>query len=387
MNFHKKINVRRLSIPIVLAIAGQFFITPAWANYTATISVNGVAITTATSNSTPANVTVPSDNSVDAADAIRVTLSAIAPGATVSVVANNALIVGALSTNLTPVRANVGSPIQNITSGVTTAEFYVYTTTTTLASFTITSGSTNNTYYLRGTPGPAYNLDVNLPKTGYVSSYGKLPIKVTDVFGNPVSGVTPTISAIGLTSSAASATDANGGSEASITYPATAGAAAIQVTIPAVSVIGFLAPKSIQSSIISIVNLEDLLADEKSARAAEKAAYDAEVVRLNKLAADTKLANDKLASDAKIASDKAIADAKALQAAAESALASLKTSSEARIAELNLSIAKLNSDISTLKTSITTAIAATSAIDKKYKALVAKYNALAKKYKQPTIKP
>lgn len=409
MYLRKVLGSRRLGLIGSLAIAAQFLVTPAWANYTATISVNGVAITTATSNSTPANVTIPSDNSVDAADAVRVALSAIAPGATVSVVANNALIVGALSTNLTPVRANAGVATQSITSGVTTAEFFVYTTTTSLASFTISSGSTTSTFFLRGTAGPAYNLQATLPTTGYASTYGKLALKVTDAFGNAVSGVTPTVSAIGLTATAAPATDATGASEVSITYPTTAGAAAIQVSITATSVTGLAAPKSTLSSIITIVNLEQLLTDEKALRAVEKTAYEAEIAKLAKAAVDTKAITDKAAADAKAAADKAladakaatdkaaadakaladkaVADAKALQTQAETALATLKTSTDAKIAELNASITKLNTEITALKTSVTTATAATAALDKKYKALVAKYNTLAKRYKQPTIKP
>jgi hypothetical protein len=398
MYIRKFLGLRKLGLIGSLAIAAQFLVTPAWASYTATISVNGVAITTATSNSTPANVTLPSDNSVDAADAVRVALSAIAPGATVSVVANNALIVGALSTNLTPIRANAGVATQSITSGVTTAEFYVYTTTTSLASFTISSGSTTNTYFLRGTAGPAYNIQAALPTTGYASTYGKLALKVTDPFGNAVSGVTPIVSAIGLTATAASATDATGTSEVSITYPTTAGAAAIQVSITATSVTGLAAPKSTLSSIITILNLEQLISDEKALRAAEKTSYEAEIAKLAKAAVDTKAITDKAAADAKALADKAVADAKALadkavadakalQTQAETALATLKTSTDAKIAEMNASITKLNTDITALKTSITTATTATAAVDKKYKALVAKYNTLAKRYKQPTIKP
>lgn len=373
----RKLSAYRLfGLIVATALAAPFYATPVWANYTASLSVNGVAITTASSNSTPANVTVPSDNSVDAADAVRVTLSAIASGSTISVVANNALIVGALSSNLNPVRASAGVSTQAITSGVTTAEFFVYTTTTSLASFTISSGSTTNTYFLKGSAGPAYNLEADLPKTGYASTYGKLSLKVTDAFGNPVSGVTPTVSAIGLTATAAPATDATGSSEISVTYPTIAGAAAIQVAISATSVTGFVAPKSLLSSIISIVNLETLLSEEKIARAAEKAAFEAEIARVVKSAAE-----------AKAASDKAAADAKALQTQAESALATLKTTTDAKIAELNSSITKLNSELAALKTSLLSATESKVAIDKKYKALVTKYNSLAKRFKQPTIKP
>jgi len=381
---------------------------------------------------------------VDAGDAVRISITGIEAGASVTVAASNALIVGALSTNLLPVRANAGTS-QSVTTGVATAELFVYTTSTALASFTVTSGSTANTYYLKASAGPAYNIESTLPTKGYVSTYSTLPLKITDVFGNAVVGTVPTVSAIGFTASAAPATDVDGNSQIDLTYPKTAGSAALQVSIAATNVTGLTAAKARLSSIISIVDLEaqltaekSLLVSEKTAFDAEvarlkklaedaktaydaevarltklaadtkistdkdaavakaladkaaadaKTAYDAEVARLTKLAADTKAATDKAAADAKTAADKAISDATALQTQAEASLASLRTTSEAKVTELNSVITKLNTDVTSLNAKLSAATAATAAIDVKYKALVKKYNTLAKKYKQPTIKP
>lgn len=108
MNFRNGFVPRILGAAGTLALIAQFFATPAWASYSAEISVNGVVTTTATSSTTPAIVSVPFDNSVDAGDAVRISITGIEAGASVTVAASNALIVGALSTNLLPVRANAG---------------------------------------------------------------------------------------------------------------------------------------------------------------------------------------------------------------------------------------------------------------------------------------
>lgn len=348
MNLRKGFGFRALLVAGGLALLSQFVATPAWASYSAEISVNGVVTTTATSNTTPAIVSVPFDNSIDAADAVRISITGIEAGASVSVVASNALLVSALSTNLLPVRANAGTS-QSTLTGVASAELFVYSTSTALASFTVTSGSTANTYYLRATAGPAYNIETTLPTTGFISSYSTLSLKVTDAFGNAVVGALPNVTAIGLTASAAPATDLDGKSQINLTYPTTAGSAALQVLIPATNVSGFAATKTVLSSIISIVDLAAELAAEKSALVSEKTAYDAEVARLIKLASDAKLVSDKAAVDAKVAYDAEVArltklaadvkveadkEAAVAKALADKALADAKSAYDSEIARL-----------------------------------------------------
>ena len=133
--------------------------TNAQAVATVSLTVNGVAITSATSSSTPATVSVPSDNSVDAADAVRFSLTSVDAGSTVSVTATNAFIVSTLSTTLVPIRSNSGvtSATYNVGTG-TTSEFYAYTKSTALGTITISNSGSTFTYYLKGTAGPAYTL-------------------------------------------------------------------------------------------------------------------------------------------------------------------------------------------------------------------------------------
>lgn len=352
---------------VALVMVGAIFPQHASASYVAALSVNGVGITTANVSTTPANLTVPADNSVDAPDAVKVSLTSLAAGSTVSVIANNAFIVGSLSTNLLPVRATSGVASLNINTGTgTTAEFFIYTTSSSLGSFTVSSGGTSNTYYVKGSPGVAYNLEATLPSTGYVSSFGKIALKVTDAFGNAVTGIVPSISAIGLLTTGAAATDVNGASEITVTYPTSPGRAAIQIAINATSVSGLPASKSSVSSFIEIVSLEAQLLIEKAERLKEKQALESQLA----------------------AATKATEDAMAAQKAAEALVASLKSTNEANLAkvsELNNSVSKLNQELLALKTTLNQTNSATLALDKKYKALVAKYNKLAKRFKQPTI--
>jgi hypothetical protein len=338
----------------------------AFADYTIAVSVNGVMVTTATSSATPANVTVPSDNSIDAADAVRVSLSALTAGSTVSIIANNAVVVSALSTVTNPVRSTDGSASVSLNTGTgTTADFYVFTKSIALSSFTVSSGGISYTYYLKGSAGPAYNLEVAMVTTGYVSSFAKIPLKVTDVFANPVSGVIPQISAIGMLSTGAASTDATGASEITVTYPSTAGRSALQITIPATSVIGLPSAKSSYSAFIEVVSLTDQIAIEKAARAKEKEEFTSQ------LAAATKAASD----------------AQAARETAEKALAALKSANDAKIVETEKTIKDLNTQVATLRTSLQTSQTSVLEIDAKYKALIKKYNVLAKKYKLPLVKP
>lgn len=354
--FNKSLKAMIVSSALFL----NFIMIPsASANYTTTLSVNSVNVVGATNSATPATVPLPTDNLIDATDAVRVSITGLAAGSTVSVTASNSFLVGALSSNLNTVRSTDGVASANINVGTgTSAEIFVFTKTTSLGSFTVSSGGTTNTYYIKGSSsGPAYNLDVNIGTNNYTSSVANLPIKVTDVFGNPVSGVIPLISAIGLTASTPAATDASGVTQTTLTYPTVAGRGALQISISTTPVVGLAQPKNIYSTFIDIVSLADLLAAEKAARA-----------------------QDKVASEAALAAEKKIsADALAAKAASEKLLSDTRTALENQISQLNKSSQELNSQITTLKNSV-------NLLTTRYNSLVKKYNALAKKYKQPTIK-
>jgi hypothetical protein len=318
---------------LLLSLIGA---TPANAAPTIALSINGVVISTAAVSTTPASVTVPSDNSVDAVDAVRFFLTNVDAGTTVTVAATNSFIVSSLSTTLNPVRSNAGVTSANYNVGTgTTSEFFAYTRSTGLGTITISNGGSTYTYYLRGTAGPAYTIAYTPNAKPFTSTLVKQSVKVTDVFGNAVAGVSPTITPINLTSTTATSSGADGVSEFTLTYPSTAGQAALSVSIPAVDVAGFDPAVKAISTFIDVTDANGeiakataALAAEKAARTAEKAASDAAVAAEKAALATATAAR---AAD-KAASDKALADAVAAAAAARTAD---KTAADAALAAAN----------------------------------------------------
>jgi hypothetical protein len=366
---------------LLLSLIGA---TPANANPIVALSINGVVISTANVSSTPASVTVPSDNSVDAVDAVRFSLSNVGTGTTVTVAATNSFIVPALSTTLNPVRSNSGVTSANYNVGTgTTSEFFAYTRSTGLGTITITNGGSTFTFYIRGTAGPAYTIAYTPNAKPFTSTLVKQSVKVSDVFNNAVTGVTPALSLINLTSTTPTASNADGISEFTLTYPSVAGKSALSVSIPAVDVLGFdPAVKSI-STFIDVTDANGEIAAATAALAAEKAAAAAALAAekaartAEKTASDAALAAEKAArtadkttADALLASEKASRAAEkavtdAALAAEKAARATDKAANDKALATLNTRVAALTKQVTDLK---------------------ALYNKLAIKFKQKTIK-
>jgi hypothetical protein len=361
---------------LLLSLIGA---TPANANPIVALSINGVVISTANVSSTPASVTVPSDNSVDAVDAVRFSLSNVGTGTTVTVAATNSFIVPALSTTLNPVRSNSGVTSANYNVGTgTTSEFFAYTRSTGLGTITITNGGSTFTFYIRGTAGPAYTIAYTPNAKPFTSTLVKQSVKITDVFNNAVTGVTPVLSLINLTSTTPTSSNADGVSEFTLTYPSAAGKSALSVSIPAVDVLGFdPAVKSISTfidvtdasgeiaaAIAAVATEKAALAAEKAARTAEKAASDAALAAektartADKTTADALLASEK----ASRAAEKAVTDA--ALAAEKAARATDKAANDKALATLNTRVAALTKQVTDLK---------------------ALYNKLAVRFKQPKI--
>ena len=361
---------------LLLSLIGA---TPANANPIVALSINGVVISTANVSSTPASVTVPSDNSVDAVDAVRFSLSNVGTGTTVTVAATNSFIVPALSTTLNPVRSNSGVTSANYNVGTgTTSEFFAYTRSTGLGTITITNGGSTFTFYIRGTAGPAYTIAYTPNAKPFTSTLVKQSVKVSDVFNNAVTGVTPVLSLINLTSTTPTSSNADGVSEFTLTYPSAAGKSALSVSIPAVDVLGFdPAVKSISTfidvtdasgeiaaAIAAVATEKAALAAEKAARTAEKAASDAALAAektartADKTTADALLASEK----ASRAAEKAVTDA--ALAAEKAARATDKAANDKALATLNTRVAALTKQVTDLK---------------------ALYNKLAVRFKQPKI--
>ena len=423
---------------LLLSLIGA---SPANAAPAVALSINGVAITTASVSTTPASVTVPADNSVDAVDAVRFFLTSVDAGTTVTVAATNSFIVSSLSTTLNPVKntAGVTSASYNVGTG-TTSEFFAYTRSTSLGTITITNGGSTFTYYIRGTAGPAYTIAYTPNAKPFTSTLVKQSVKITDVFGNAVVGVSPTVTPINLISTTATSSNADGVSEFTITYPSTAGKSALSVSIPAVDVVGFDPAVKAISTFIDVTDANGeiatataalaaekaALAAEKTARAADKAAADAATAAAATAAAAAlaaektaraadKAAADKAATDAATAAAAALAAEKAARAtdkanadailAAEktaraAALAAEKTASDsvlatekaARAADkvtadkaLADEKAARAADKAATDKALATLTASVATLTKKVADLKALYNKLAIKFKQKTI--
>ena len=409
---------------LLLSLIGA---SPANAAPTIALSINGVVISTANVSTTPASVTVPSDNSIDAVDAVRFSLTGVDTGSTVTVAATNAFIVSSLSTSLNPVKSNAGvtSASYNVGTG-TTSEFFAYTRSTSLGTITISNGGSTYTYYIRGTAGPAYSLAYSPNVKPFTSTLVKQTVKITDVFGNAVAGVSPTLSLINVTSTTPTSSSAEGVSEFTLTYPSTPGKSALSVSIPAVDVVGFDAAVKVISTFIDVIDAngeisaaataltaekagraadkiaaDAALAAEKAALTAEKAARAAEKAASDKALADEKAARaaDKTAADLAKATDKTTADAllasekaarAADKAAADAALASEKAGRASDKAAADKALADEKAaraaDKAAQDKAIATLTARVTALTKQVTDLKALYNKLAVKYKLPTIK-
>lgn len=285
---------KKISLVIAAALTGTMLATvPAHAVPTIAVSVNTVADTDANTVLGAAVVTVPSDNKVDAADAVKFALAGIDTGTVVTVVtAGGALIVPALHLDSTPVTSTSGVASYSVNTGTgSTAEFYVYTKTTATGTVTITNAGNVYVYYVKGTAGTAYNLSTVVADTTSTNSVVEYSTKVTDVFGN-VASATPTVTVIGaVVSTASSASDATTGiSKVSVTYPSVAGQAAINFAITATDVAGLpVAVKSV-TKFVTVSDLATVNASLVAALAAEKAARAADA-----LAAAAALATEKAA--------------------------------------------------------------------------------------------
>lgn len=300
---------KKSAVVIAAALTGSVLaILPASAASTA-LTVGGSSVSTGTVASNPAVLTVPADNSVDSADALKIAITGLDTGTVVTASATNASIVPALATVSAPVTASAGTSTLSISTGTgTTADFYVFTKTTTAGTVTVTVGGNTTTYYVKGSAGPAYNLSVVGADAAAISTVSKVYAKTTDIFGNPVVTTVPTVSVINATVGTVSVSDTATGTFAfDLTAPAVAGQVALSVAITATDVTGFPAAAKTVLKFATVSNPADALASLQAQLAAAKADLAAEKVAhaATKAAADTATATAKAASDVALAAYKA----------------------------------------------------------------------------------
>jgi hypothetical protein len=323
---------KKVSLIIAAALTSTMLVSPAAiANAgTVTLTVAGSAATGGTVVTTPVSLPVPADNSIDAADALKIAVTSVDTGTVVTAVAVNATIVPAL-TGTTVVTASSGTSTLSVSTGTgNSADFYVYTKSTAVGSVSITRAGTTTVYYVQGTAGALNSITLSAPVSAAAGTSQVLKVSGFDVFGNPKGGATinTLVSSSGAALSTALTTDTAvatiGTKEQTITIPATGSVTVVAYATVATAVTGLATPIGSASATIAvrdvvgelaaanstITTLRAELAVANAALAAEKAGRLAD-----------KAASDSATVTAKVASDLATATAAAKYKAEYNALA------------------------------------------------------------------
>lgn len=292
---------KKIAVAVVAAMTMTTLVASSANATTPVLSVNGSTVTTGLTAANPVAVSVPADNSVDAADAVKIAFTGLDTGTVISAVATNATIVPALATVAAPVNASAGAATISINTGTgTTAEFYVYTKTTTVGTVIVTRGGNTFTYYVKGNAGAAYNIALTAPDSVNITSVNKAYIRTTDVFGNPVVTTTPTVTLINGTAGSVSVSDTATGTFAfDLTSSAATGTSGLSVAITATDVTGLPAAVKSASKFIAVINPADVLASLRAELAAERAGRAADKAIADKAIADFKAASDSATVTAK----------------------------------------------------------------------------------------
>jgi hypothetical protein len=362
---------KKIALALVAAMTmGTLVASPASAApMTVALDVNGTANTTASASATPALLPVPSDNEVNAADALKF-VATVDTGTAVTATCTNCTIVSALHTSTAPVNASSGSASLTIATGTgITATFFVYTKTTAIGTVVVNNQGTTLTYYVQGQVGKINTLTVAAPASGAAGTKQTITVTATDIFGNKVSGKSVTGRVFGsggtleTTTATTGATLATFGvAEFKVTLPTDSTRSLVEFSLTtatdgeSANVAGLTARTLAPYAEIAVRDLAaelakaqaDLAAEKTAAAAAKSAADKALADAVAKAAADAaaaKLAADaaaataaaeivKLKADAvtaKVAADKALADA---QSAAAAELAKVKADNAAAIAAM-----------------------------------------------------
>jgi hypothetical protein len=260
---------------------------------------------------------------------LKIAVTGVDTGTSVTAVATNATIVPALATSTAPVTASNGTSTLSIATGTgTAADFFVYTKSTAVGTVAITRAGTTTVYYVQGSnsAATANSITLSAPASGAAGTSQVLKVSAFDVFGNPKSGVTinTLVSSNGIATATALVTDTAtatiGTKEQTITLPASGSVTVTAYATVASAVTGLAAPVG---SVVATVAVRDL-AGELASVTSRLAIANAELAAEKAGRAADKLASDKAIADAaaKLATDKAAADlAKATYIAEYNALA------------------------------------------------------------------
>ena len=338
---------KKVTLIIAAALTSTMLVSPA-ANAnagTVTLTVAGSAATGGTVVTTPVSLPVPADNSIDAADALKIAVTSVDTGTVVTAVAVNATIVPAKATSTAPVTASNGSSTLSVSTGTgNSADFYVYTKSTSIGSVSITRAGTTTIYYVQGTAGALNSITLTAPASAAAGTSQVLKVSGYDVFGNLKGGATinTLVSSSGAALATALTTDTAvatlGTKEQTVTVPATGSITVVAYATVATAVTGLATPVGSVSATIVVRDI-----------AAELAAKNAELAAANQALATS---NAALAAEkAGRAADKAAADSATVTAKAASDLATATAAAKYK-AEYNALATKWNKKFPKLKVAL-----------------------------------
>jgi len=271
------------------AIATSVIATPASAAVSTALTVGGSSATGGTAVSAPVALPVPADNSVDAADALKIALTGLDTGTSVSAVATNGKIVTALAAAGAPVTASAGSSSVSINTGTgTSADIYVFTTTTAVGSVAVTVGGNTTTYYFQGTAGALNAIELAGAATGAAGTVYTATVRGVDVFGNAKGGASISLQVTTATTNETFALTTD-------TATATLGSKTKDITLPASGTVRLLATATVASAVTGLatpvaVRIADVtVRDLATELASEKAAHDVTKAELAKVKAELAL--------------------------------------------------------------------------------------------------
>jgi len=341
---------KKVSLIIAAALTSTMLVSPAaQANAgTVTLTVAGSAATGGTVSTAPVALPVPADNSIDAADALKIAVTSVDTGTVVTAVATNATIVSALATSAAPVTASSGSSTLSVSTGTgNSADFYVYTKSTAVGTVAITRAGTTTVYYVQGTAGALNSIAITAPATGAAGTVATLKVTGYDVFGNVKGGATinTLVSSNGAATTTALTTDTAvatlGTKEQTVTLPASGSVVVTAYATVATAVTGLTAPVGAVNATIVVRDL----AGELAAKTAELAVANSALAVAN---AALKTAQDALAAEkagraleSATATSKAAAAEVTAKAAADLAKATYKAEYNALATKWNKKFPKL----------------------------------------------
>lgn len=250
-----------IAIASALALATTMVVAGPANAATTTLTIAGASASGGTTAATAIAVPVPADNDVSSADTLRIALTGVATNTVVTATATNLKIVTKVTSGSDVVKADAGASSVSLNTGSgTTADFYIYTTSTETGSVSVSVGGNTTVYHVKGTAGPAHTVSVTGPAFAGLGSDANITATVKDIFGNVVENAVITTTVLrGTVKTALTWSSTDKVYKGVVTTPATAGFEFGMVKITASEVAGLSKPVTEASFTINVLNLNDAI--------------------------------------------------------------------------------------------------------------------------------